>query len=184
MIQKTYSGIGSRQTPPRILDLMTKIASFMEKQGYILQSGGAPGADNAFESGVANPEMKMIYLPWLKFNGNTSPLYKVSKAAITLASYFHPSWYKLTEAAKLLMARNGYQVLGKDLNTPVEMIICYTPHGKIEGGTGQAMRIAKHFNIPIFNLYYKKDTDQVLSWIELDKISYIKDVELQSWKLI
>lgn len=184
MIQKTYSGIGSRKSPPKILDLMTRIASFMEKQGYILQSGGAPGADNAFESGVTNSDMKRIYLPWLKFNGNTSPLYEVSKAALTLASYFHPSWHKLSEAGKLLMARNGYQVLGKDLSIPVEMVICYTPHGKIEGGTGQAMRIAKHFNIPIFNLYYKKDIDQILSWIDSNKISYTRDVEIQSWKLI
>ena len=184
MIQKTYSGIGSRKTPPRILDLMTKIASFMEEQGYILQSGGADGADKAFESGVKNPDMKRIYLPWQGFNGSSSPLFEVTKAAITLASYFHPSWDKLSEASRLLMARNGYQVLGEDLSVPVEMIICYTSRGKIQGGTGQALRIANHFNIPVFNLHYRKDIDLISTWIKTGEISYTRDVEVQSWRLI
>lgn len=50
------------------------------------------------------------------------------------------------------MSRNSYQVLEKDLNTPVEFVLCWTKDGKASGGTGQAMRIAKDKNIPIFNL--------------------------------
>lgn len=29
--------------------------------------------------------------------------------------------------------------------------MCWTPEGKITGGTGQALRIAKHYEIPILN---------------------------------
>ncbi len=49
-----YAGIGSRDTPASILDLMTRIArrlSAREPWGYTLLSGGAAGADSAFERG-------------------------------------------------------------------------------------------------------------------------------------
>jgi len=182
--QKTYSGIGSRQSPPDILDLMTSIAAFMEKQGYILHSGGADGADKAFESGIQDPCMKKIFLPWDKFNGNSSDLYEVSEKAMFLASKFHPSWDVLSDAVKMLIARNGYQILGKSLDSPVDLIICYTPHGRAEGGTGQAIRIAQHYQIPVFNLYSKKDIAQILSWIDTGTICLTKEMELELWKLI
>lgn len=38
------------------------------KQGFLLRSGHARGADLAFESGVTNPRNMEIYLPWQKFN--------------------------------------------------------------------------------------------------------------------
>ena len=49
------------------------------------------------------------------------------------------------------MARNGYQILGKDLKTPVRFVICYTPNGDRIGGTAQALRIAMDLKIPVFN---------------------------------
>lgn len=49
---KYYSGVDSRKTPPNILDLMTKVAQKLAGQGWVLPSGGADGADSAFETGV------------------------------------------------------------------------------------------------------------------------------------
>jgi len=181
---KRYAGIGSRKTPKDIQEHMTLIASFLEAQGYILQSGGADGADQAFELGVKNPEMKKIFLPWRNFNKNPSPLSEVSKEALKLAAKFHPAWYMLPQAAKRLMARNGYQVLGETLDTPVEFVICYTPLGTADGGTGQAIRIAQHHNIPVFNLCYKKYIDQILYWIRSNKICLYKSTGIESWKLM
>jgi hypothetical protein len=97
---------------------------------------------------------------------------------------YHPSWNILSDAATRLIARNGYQVLGESLDTPVDVIICYTPHGKAEGGTGQAIRIAQHYNIPVFNLYFKKDIKQILSWMDTGIICFNKEMELETWKLI
>lgn len=57
----------------------------------------------------------------------------------------------LKDGAKKLQARNSHQVLGLDLNTPSDFIICWTKGGKGIGGTGQALRIAKAYNIPIFD---------------------------------
>jgi predicted Rossmann fold nucleotide-binding protein DprA/Smf involved in DNA uptake len=48
---KYYAGIGSRETPKEICNKMTEIASLLEKQDFVLRSGGANGADSAFEKG-------------------------------------------------------------------------------------------------------------------------------------
>jgi predicted Rossmann fold nucleotide-binding protein DprA/Smf involved in DNA uptake len=48
-----YAGIGARSTPPQILSVMTRLASKLEGMGYTLRSGGAAGADTAFERGVS-----------------------------------------------------------------------------------------------------------------------------------
>lgn len=163
---------------------MTEIASFLERKNYILCSGGAVGADSAFEKGVQNLDMKRIFLPWLKFNGNNSPFYTISEDAIKLAKEFHPSWYRLSPFAKKLIARNGYQVLGGNLDSPVDFIICYTSNGKAAGGTGQALRIANQYNIPVYNLYFKEKIAQIDSWMDTGEISHIKNVRIESWKLM
>lgn len=144
-----YTGIGSRETPNEILGLMTLIAKHMAKGGYLLRSGGAAGADTAFEQGASAKE---IYLPWERFNFNESPLYPPTAAALKLAEKFHPAWDRLSRGGKLLMGRNSHQVLGQDLKTPTERIICWTKGAKGEGGTGQAIRIARHHGIPIADL--------------------------------
>ena len=51
-----------------------------------------------------------------------------------------------------LQARNCYQVLGEHLNDPVKMVICWTPRGSGSGGTGQAIRLARAYKIPVFDL--------------------------------
>jgi hypothetical protein len=40
---------------------MTALAEELEKEGYVLRSGGAEGADLAFSRGVSNPKNKKIY---------------------------------------------------------------------------------------------------------------------------
>jgi len=49
---------------------MTKIAQRMSEKGFVLRSGGAKGADEAFENGAGEKE---IYLPWRGFRDNPSP---------------------------------------------------------------------------------------------------------------
>ena len=58
---KYFAGIGSRETPQDILKLMTKSAYRLEQLGYVLRSGGARGADKAFELGVMNLKNRRIY---------------------------------------------------------------------------------------------------------------------------
>ena len=160
-----YAGIGSRETPPNVLVHMTGIAKVLARNGWTLRSGGAKGADSAFEAGhrIAwhtwdyklgpRPEMPMaIYPPWARFNGNSSPLYQEpSQEADDLAAKHHPNWAACSDVARKLHARNGYQILGGDLKTPCHYVICYTKGGTGAGGTGQALRIARAYEIPVFD---------------------------------
>ena len=146
---KAYSGIGSRQTPKGILREMTDLAIFLDENGYILRSGGAYGADSAFEEGATRKE---IYLAAKGDRGHSSHLFGVCEKALEIGEKYHPNWSNLSRRGKLLMARNSYQVLGERLDDPVDFVICYTPNGEGGGGTGQAIRIAEDFGIPIFDL--------------------------------
>jgi len=148
-----YAGIGSRETPLHIQEVMTMLSRYLHDRSYILRSGGANGADKAFEIGIPAGGNKEIYLPWKGFNGSDSPYFILHEEAFEVAKKFHPAWNKLADPVKALMARNVYQVLGFDLDTPVEFVVCWTKDGKDTGGTGQAIRIAKKYNIPVLNLY-------------------------------
>lgn len=56
-----------RPTPPDIISLIGMISKKLDDSGFLLRSGGADGADSAFEKFSTNKE---IYLPWDGFNGH------------------------------------------------------------------------------------------------------------------
>lgn len=143
---KVYAGIGSRETPEHILNQMHAIAVELQARGFTLRSGGAAGADTAFERGAGI--RKEIYRPE-----------HVTPEALALAEKHHPAWHRCSDHAKLLLARNGFQVLGPDLRSPSLFVVCWTKDGKASGGTGQAIRIAEHHGIPVFNLKAKEAQD-------------------------
>jgi hypothetical protein len=60
------------------------------------------------------------------------------------------------------MARNYRQIIGKDAQNS-EFVICWTKDGESSGGTGQALRIAAHHNIPIHNLFFKNQYQNVIN---------------------
>jgi hypothetical protein len=145
-----YAGIGSRETPVDKLVLMTKIAHDLSYHGWVLRSGGARGADTAFENGVRG-NRKEIWLPWLGFNGNRSP-WTPRPDAYGMAEFYHPNWAACTKAARDMHARNCHQVLGPDLRTKSAFVVCWTPDGLGSGGTGQAIRVARAHHIPVYDL--------------------------------
>lgn len=147
-----YAGIGSRKTPRIYIELFKRVGKYLASQGVILRSGGADGADKAFELGCDSVQgKKEIFLPWKGFNSSNSNLIVANKEAFELAKKYHPQWSILSQGAKRLQARNCHQVLGNNLNTPSSFIICWTEDGKGQGGTGQALRIARDYNIPYFD---------------------------------
>jgi len=145
---KLYAGIGSRETPTNIIGLMSDIAHHMSAE-WILRSGAALGADTAFELGAANTQ---IWLPWLGYNGHSSRNI-VTAAAIRLAQQFHPNWKACSQGVQKMHGRNMHILLGPNLNSPVERVICWTKDGGPTGGTGQAIRAAMHYGIPVHNLF-------------------------------
>ena len=156
-----YAGIGSRGTPVPVLTLMTRLATRLAAHGYTLQSGGAPGADQAFEAGAGTS--KAIFLPWPHFQSRRSAPTdhdRPDAEAFRIAATLHPAWARLSSAAQALMARNVHQILGKDLRSPVDFVACWTSDGceserersRATGGTGQAIALADRWGIPVINL--------------------------------
>lgn len=154
-----YAGIGSRQTPREILELMEQLAYWLCEDECVLRSGHAPGADQAFERGVGQAEgIAEIFLPWETFEAQSQfpsgadVYWEPRPEAFEIAQQFHPAWPRLSQGARKLMARNAHQMLGWNLKSPVRFVLCWTPEGKVTGGTGQSLRMAIAHNIRVFNL--------------------------------
>ena len=158
-----YAGIGSRETPADVLRTMKICASKLEKgiiipstpreRRYILRSGGAKGADSAFEAGVIARQKKEIFIAS-----------DCTAEAEALSAEFHPYWDNLNQWVRYLMGRNVMILLGRDLKTPVDFVMCWTPGARVTGGTGHGLRVAKHFGIQVFNMANPHWKDQVKEW--------------------
>lgn len=168
-----YAGVGSRTTPSAVLAGLTRIAARLADRGFTLRSGAADGADVAFEKGAVQKE---IFLPWKNFNGSKDGVVvPLSAESVALARKFHPAYDRLSPAARRLMIRNGHQVLGADLKSPVAFLLCWTPGGRGEGGTGQAIRIARAHGVPVFDLGLgcRKVLNALALYLELMKVAKI-----------
>ncbi len=141
---------------------MQELGALLALAGYTLRSGGADGADLAFEHGARRVSTALleIYLPFKGFNNNLSMLYDISEEAYQLASTVHPVWRELGFKSKQFHARNCYQVLGLTLDKPSDLLIAWTQDGcesassrnKNTGGTATAIALAERYRVPIFNL--------------------------------
>lgn len=167
---RKYAGIGSRQTPVEILEDMRRLGRDLAENGWVLRSGGADGADSAFEAGCDLMKgSKEIFLPWMGFNGNESPLFNPSVNAAYIASTLHPAWDKLSYGAQKLHARNCHQILGEHLDDPVDIVICWTPGGEVVGGTATAIKLAEQHGIRVINLAIDTLTVEDLIRLEDEK---------------
>ena len=157
---RCYTGIGARATPADALALLWTLAGALAGAGWTARSGGADGADSAVMAGARalGGEVE-TYLPWPGFRGLTgATLDRPSAAALDLAARHHPAWPACGEKVRALHARNAHEVLGARLDSPSRFVVCWTADGSLDGaarssgGTGQALRIAAAFDVPVFNL--------------------------------
>ena len=238
----TYAGIGSRETPIEVLELMTKASTWLGSKGYTLQSGGAIGADMAFEGkpyprvltagsyDVVNKKGKVV----LKANetvkigsekyadayyaftdkatkgsivgsdwSNKVNIPKVasfsafdvtnnkfgnSSKVLNIAKELHTNPEKLTKWSEALMARNTYQVFGSNLDTPVDFVLFYAKEGKgirPDGGTGQAVEMARLKGIPTVNMAdkdWRVKLQEVLNNKKLSNEKTVIDTKVKSLK--
>lgn len=138
-----YAGIGSRETPPAIQRLMAAIAQQRAQQGWTLSSGGAMGADRAFDWGCSMEHgKKRIFLP----------SDDIPEWAFLDAERNHPNWPACTTFARRAHARNSLIIYGRDRNELCSLVICWTKGAATVGGTGQALRIAYRESIEVHNL--------------------------------
>lgn len=169
-----FAGIGSRNAPREILDLMSEIGTYLSSLGYVLRSGKAIGSDTAFEKSFTETESRAdIWLPWPGYNKHQGVGYYPNEQHFEIAKTLHPIWDKLPRYVKFLHARNVGQILGSDCNSPVRFVVCWTPDGcesdktrtSKTGGTGTAISLASRNNIPIFNLFNTDAVDRLFGYL-------------------
>lgn len=113
-------------------------------QGHTGRSGGAAGADTAFERGMRVIDPQSIHV----FPGHLGHYLAWQHHA----AQYHPAWDRCDVVARKLHARNSAIMLGPLLTQPVDAVLCWTEGGAVKGGTGQGLRIAAAYRIPVFNL--------------------------------
>jgi len=158
-----YAGIGSRETPLGTRNLMTAVAKRLSRLGYTLRSGGADGADSAFQAGAD--------LSWIFYKDHIlrwTPEERIEYNAEDIlfmdgfVTRYHPVPHALKGEVRKLLRRNTLQVMNYSRDgfelPRVDFVLCWTPDGSLDGasrsdgGTGQALRISRHHGIPVFNL--------------------------------
>jgi hypothetical protein len=186
---KFYTGVGSRETPNDILKLMENIGEKLASQGWTLRSGGAVGADQAFERGMFKfagydqPYSWLpaeIYLPWSGYEDhykdthgglNILPSHiklEDERIAEGMAMAIHPAWEACKQGAKKMHTRNVFQVLGRTLDAPSKMLIAWTRldnRGNPKGGTATAINLANENGVTTFNLNKPENFERINKWI-------------------
>jgi len=166
-----YAGIGSRTTPKNIKFIMCELAERLEDEGHILRSGGAIGADTAFEHGIKYPKNKQIF-----YASNNVPFWCFEKIKKYIPKN-RPPFEKWKSYAKKIVARNMQIFFGNDFQT-VDFVICWTPFIDYTdaGGTGYILRCAHEHNIPIYNLYIKHDLDIINFYLENKNLLFKEEI--------
>lgn len=190
-----YSGVGSRKAPLFVLYLFSLLAQVFEQKGMILRSGGALGADSAFSDALSAPESRSqlfvtnsvrkpnYFNPQTIYGQSFDGLYRQAMRLI-MDNRLHKKWENCSQVALDLHNRNVFQVLGLDLKTHSEFVLCWTPRGEktyaetgqYTGGTGTAINTAAVNHIPVFNLANEIDLIYTLDFIlkNIDCIDFQK----------
>ncbi len=153
-----YAGIGARGTPKDINDEFEDIALTLARLKYTLRSGGAIGADSAFEKGCDfGNGKKEIWYPWQFKAKDTSPYILegvIPEPVITIAMSIYDRWGSSTNTVQRLHARNVYQILGHNLTTPVDFVVCWTDRLDTNtGGTQFGLHLAHCYGIKTYNFH-------------------------------
>jgi hypothetical protein len=158
---------GSRETPERVLKLMTELGSFLADNGAYVVSGHCEGADLAFQRGgwAVDPGRVVVCLPWNSYNSSIPiasgtqvlSLDRLSSSErdflYSEAQKFHGAWGRLTRGGQALQARNMMIGLQAMTGKAPGFGICYLNHKKPGfGGSGQAHRFLSSRNLPVYDL--------------------------------
>lgn len=180
-----YAGVGSRETPEDIMELMRRISFALYGQGYALSSGDAEGADKAFWEGACKSPYyyhlgARIYLAWNgvfgRYHNPKEFFFDASKfptweTANSMAEECRGSWEGLKRGGIAMHTRNVFQIMGANLTDPVKSIIYWAkPVGKTEkvkGGTNTALQLAIKCGIPTrINLYTDEGMERATKFLD------------------
>lgn len=160
-----YAGVGSRETPDHILDLMETFARLVAEQGnWVLYSGNAVGADRAFQTGACMGKgQAIVFLPWERYKvggwastfvtPTSSTLFSNIKKMREMGVLEQSHINRLTEGGMKLHGRNYHQILGYGNQYPrASLLVCWTRDGLDVGGTATAIKLARVSGLTVKNL--------------------------------
>lgn len=148
-----------------------KIGRYLAEKGWILHTGAAPGADQAFARGALEGDgMVILHLPWPSYEedwfGKIPSQFsrKISVDVLELdrraGAYdrdaydsvyeFHPAPERLRQGALKLHARNYRIIRPKGRPGPVSFTVAIPSPGG--GGTAQGIRLAESMKVPVVRL--------------------------------
>lgn len=195
---KYYTGVGSRNLTPSQLSLLEEIGKVMASKGFTLRSGGADGADIAFQKGACsvNPTKTEIWIPWKTFNNLPLSQESLSQANYVTISQeqtekagqwlcdtgIMPWWSNCKQSVQKLHSRNVHQVVGrgKDEETSsgncssatLSKVCIYAAEedekGNVKGGTRTAVMASRFLNIPTYNILIDEQRDKLLRLLRID----------------
>lgn len=182
-----YAGVGSRDTPTDVLDVMRRLGKALCNIGYLGMSGEADGADFAFHEGARQSTRYDdvgfgAFLPYNGMRTGRGVIYEDISRGIYDASKFdnwerarqfafeaRGSFNGLGRGGVALHTRNAFQVLSPSLQDPVKRLICWAQpigtRGQVKGGTNTAVQIAHRYNIPVVNLLIDDQMQNVLRFL-------------------
>ena len=171
-----YAGIGSRRTPDAVLAAMADLAETLGHSGCVLSTGGADGADRAFETGALRTDAPVtVHAPWSGYNGyrpGREPESDIDVRVpaptdavhglpyLDLARRHHPAWERCGRGPRALFVRNVAILAGAlaadGEPLPVRAVVAFTPTGlaagRAAGGTGHTLRVAGELDVPAVNV--------------------------------
>lgn len=158
MTSKYFAGIGSRKTSETGKRFLVAHTKALIDQGFCLRSGGAVGADTACYEALSASDPAEIFvinhsdklLGYHEIVWGDLPSH-IRDQSLHIAKDIHPNWSACDLYVKRLHARNITIILGEDLDSPVDVVLCWTPNGEPVGGTRTALVLARDMNIPIIN---------------------------------
>lgn len=166
---RKFACIGSRDTPPHIIEMMQDIGEYIaSKRNCVIATGNAKGADQAFAKGGnrVDPMKVWLYLPWVTYEeqaivwGNRT-INDLEPGTRIIAARNHPAWANLSFGVKRLMIRNAAIVMGSSL------VIAYlNRERKGGGGTGHGWRIAEDLGIRRIDLAANEDLREIKAMID------------------
>jgi hypothetical protein len=170
-----YVITGNREAPSEVVELMKRMVTLLEKNGYTMRSGGMDGPEDAVEKVAIKKE---IHLPWKDFNNKDSKFTFTPNHAKEIAAKFQPGYEGLKPVIQTFLAKNVRMLMGKDLKGPALFMITWSEDGAETlsektiktGNAGHAVAIASTLRIPVFNLGKQGAESRLNSYLNLNHV--------------
>lgn len=158
--------IGSRRLSAGAIAACESGGADLARAGYVVSSGGAQGADQAFMRGALGGGGRVVcYLPWARYEAEalasmrhlggelSIEVYDPARDTewLSLAEANHPAWERCSRGARSLHARNSGIVLGRASSERAAVVVAM-PSVDYSGGTMQGMRLSQTSGVAVWDL--------------------------------